>query len=179
LPESAGGVIDSSTTALGDWYVNRLVVDRQPLLLLVSSTSRLAVVTTARDMKSLSKRLPSIVGARLSRLGVNRSAMAREIEASSVVVVARTADRSVLGQMVDFAKMIPFHLPDSGWSEGDLKAVEDRLAETPCRAGGRFEDVIFPRETTIRLLEDRWCAGTGPLGARVTDVALRSGICRS
>jgi hypothetical protein len=59
--------------------------------------------------------------------------MAREIEASSVVVVARTADRSVLGQIVDFAKMIPFHLPDSGWSEGDLKAVEDRLAETPCR----------------------------------------------
>jgi hypothetical protein len=42
LPESAGGVIDSSTTALGDWYVNRLIVDRQPLLLLVSSTSRLA-----------------------------------------------------------------------------------------------------------------------------------------
>jgi hypothetical protein len=160
LPESAGSVIASSTIALGDWYVNRLVVDRQPLLLLVSSNSRLAVVTTARDMKSLSKRLRSIVAARLARLGVNRSAMAREIEASSVVVVARTADRSVLGQMVDFAKMIPFHLPDSGWSEGDLKAVEDCLAETPCRAGGRFEDVICPREATIRLLEDQWCAGT-------------------
>jgi hypothetical protein len=32
-----------SDTALGDWYVNRIVVDRQPLLLLVSSTSLLCL----------------------------------------------------------------------------------------------------------------------------------------
>ena len=31
LPVSAG-TVPESTTALGDWYVNRLVVDRRPLL---------------------------------------------------------------------------------------------------------------------------------------------------
>jgi len=32
----------TSDTALGDWYVNRLIVDRQPLLLLVSAASKWA-----------------------------------------------------------------------------------------------------------------------------------------
>jgi len=150
----------TSTTALGDWYVNRIIVDRQPLLLLVSSKSLLTAVTTARDVKALPRRLASIVGKRLSRLGISQSALASEVEASSVVTVAKTADRSVLGQMVDFAKAIPFYLQESGWDEDDLKVVEDRLAETPCRASGRFEGVIFPREMTVRLLESRWSIGT-------------------
>jgi hypothetical protein len=29
----------ASDTALGDWYVNRITVDRQPLLLVVSSVA--------------------------------------------------------------------------------------------------------------------------------------------
>jgi len=36
-------------TALGDWYVNRLVVGRQPLLLLVSSTSLLPLSLVKRN----------------------------------------------------------------------------------------------------------------------------------
>ncbi|MND01457.1 hypothetical protein D3C83_204580 [compost metagenome] len=62
--------------------------------------------------------------------------------------------------MVDFAKMIPFYVPESGWTESDLRVAEDRLAKTPCRSGGRFEDVIFPRETAVRLLESKWRVGT-------------------
>ena len=71
LPESADAA-PASTTALGDWYVNRIVVDRQPLLLLVSANSLLPAITTARDVKSLPKRLASVVGARLSRLGIDQ-----------------------------------------------------------------------------------------------------------
>jgi hypothetical protein len=159
LPESDGDA-GGSATALGDWYVNRIVVDRQPLLLLMSSLSSIAAITTARDLKSLPRRLASIVGNRLSRLGIDQRALECEVEAMSVVVVARTENRSVLGQMVDFAKMIPFYLPESGWTESDLRIAEDRLAETPCRSGGRFEDVIFPRETSVRLLENKWGVGT-------------------
>src|SRR5512138_2618475 len=155
LPESADAA-PASTTALGDWYVNRIVVDRQPLLLLVSANSLLPAITTARDVKSLPKRLASVVGARLSRLGIDQKILGSETEALSSVAVARTANRSVVGQMVDFAKMLPFYLPKDGWTERDLKVAEDRLAETPCRSGGRFEDVIFPREATIRLLESKW-----------------------
>ncbi len=53
----------ASDNALGDWYVNRLVIDRRPLLLLVSSASRLAIVTPAREVKTLPDRLATIVGA--------------------------------------------------------------------------------------------------------------------
>jgi hypothetical protein len=39
-------------TALGDWYVNRIVVDREPLLLLVSSTSLLPMRVAGRHEAS-------------------------------------------------------------------------------------------------------------------------------
>ena len=37
LPKASSMAV-TSTTALGDWYINRIVVDRHPLLLLVSSS---------------------------------------------------------------------------------------------------------------------------------------------
>src|SRR5947207_1663508 len=58
-----------SDTALGDWYVNRLTVDRRPLLLLVSSRALLPVLIPARYVSGLPLRLADIVGARLHRLG--------------------------------------------------------------------------------------------------------------
>lgn len=157
LPGSAGSSLPS-TTALGDWYVNRIVVDRRPLLLLVSSTSLLSIITPAREVKGLPRRLAAIVEERLRRLRIDKSAIALEIDATSAVAVARTVDRSVTGQMVDFAKAIPLYMPEGGWSEDELKAVEDKLAETPCRAGGPSQNVIFPRETALDLLESRWAA---------------------
>src|SRR2546430_6228640 len=62
-----------SDSALGDWYVNRLVVDRRPLLLVVSSTSLLSLLIPARHVSSLPSQLPTLVGSRLRRLGVERS----------------------------------------------------------------------------------------------------------
>ncbi len=158
LPQSAGDP-PISTAALGDWYVNRIVIDRRPLLLMVSSTSRLPIVTAARDVKSLPHRLPGVLEERLRRLGVSGDCLAREVEAASVVAVSKTIDRSVTGQMVDFAKMLPSYLPELQWDEEDLKFAEDRLEESPCRASLRFEEVIFPRSAAIQLLESKWCPG--------------------
>lgn len=42
-----------SDGALGDWYVNRFVVDRRPLLMIVSSASLLAAIEPARDIRTL------------------------------------------------------------------------------------------------------------------------------
>lgn len=152
----AGSVV--SDTALGDWYVNRLVVDRRPLLLLVSSTSLLSMVVPARDVNGLPQRLSSLIEKRLRRLGINEDALAAELQASSVVTVAKTVDRSVIGQMVDFAKVIPYYLPERAWGEIDIGTVEDRLADTPCRAGGPFHKVIFPRAKAVAALESTWSA---------------------
>lgn len=146
----------ASDTALGDWYVNRIAIARQPMLLLASATSLLSVVVSARDVKDLPDRFAAIVAARLRRLSIDDAVVAAEVEAMSVVVVAKTIDRSVTGQMVDFAKCLPHYLSGGGWTESDLLAAEDKLAEMPCRASGPLDKVIFPRDAARRLLASTW-----------------------
>lgn len=146
----------TSDTALGDWYVNCIVIARQPLLLLVSAKSLFAILTPARDVKGLPERLAEIVAARLRRLDIDDAIVAAEIAAMSVVAVAKTADRSVTGQMVDFAKHLTYYLPENGWSEWDLQAAEGKLEQMPCRASGPFYKVILPRDAALRLLAGTW-----------------------
>lgn len=147
---------DSSDTALGDWYVNRIVIDRQPLLLLVSSGSLLATLVPARDVKNLPKRLRDLVAERLQRLQIDTDVLGGELRAMDTVRVGRTIDRSVTGQMVDFAKAVPHYLPVSEWDASTLRMVEDRLGETPCRSSRRFSEVILPHRAAVRLLTEKW-----------------------
>ncbi len=155
LPESAGAG-DLSETALGDWYLNRFVVDRQPLLLCVSSTSLLSIIAPARKVKTLTDRFPGIVADRLRRLNIDGDLIGSEMTAMQTVRVGRTKDRSVTGQMVDFAKEILSYLPIGAWDTIDLRLAEDRLALTPCRASRGFEEVIYPQKTAVRLLREKW-----------------------
>lgn len=145
-----------SDTALGDWYVNRVVVDRQPLLILLSSASLLSIVAPARRLKSLPTELPSMVSLRLAQLGVSPDLRQSEIDAMDVVKVAPTIDRSVLGTMVDFAKVLPLMLSPDGWDGRDLREAEIRFAETPCRSSGPESDVLFPGRAAHQLLESKW-----------------------
>ena len=147
---------DASDTALGDWYVNRIVVDRQPLLLLVSSLSLLALLAPARDVRALPSRLGTMVSHRLRRFGIRSELIEAELTAMDPVLIGPTRDRSVLGSMVDFAKHIPFYLEVGGWDTTTLPFVEARLAETPCRVTGRFEDTIFPDRVAPQLIQERW-----------------------
>ena len=146
----------SSDTALGDWYVNRIIVNRQPLLLMVSSTSLLPILIPAREVRDLPRKLASIVEGRLRRYGINDPLINAEIRAMAPVAIAPTADRSVLGIMVDFAKLVPFHLEVGRLDEVALQIVEDFLAENPCHAGRSAEHVIFPREKAPELLRAKW-----------------------
>jgi len=146
----------ASDTALGDWYVNRLVVDRHPLLLLVSSKSLLSLLVPARDVRALPDYLPSLIGSRLRRLGVGEELIGAELAAMTPVVVAPAVDRSVMGTVVDFAKNIPYYLEIGGWDDSTLPFVEARLAETPCHAARRFEEVVFPQVDAPKLLAQRW-----------------------
>ena len=148
-----------SDTALGDWYVNRIVVDRRPLLILVSSTSLIPLLVPAREVRELPQRLPSLVENLLRRHGVAGSIIEAEKDAMIPVIIGPTLDRSVLGIMVDFAKAVPYHLEPGRWDQTSLPDVEDRLAETPCHAGRRFSEVIFPHMKMPEVLHARW--GTG------------------
>ena len=157
LPSSAEPA-QPSDTALGDWFVTRLVVDRRPLLLLVSSKSLLAVLMPARNVRALPGELAAVIGARLRRLGVRDELIRAEIAAMTPVVIAPTNDRSVMGTVIDFVKNIPYSLEIGGWDDTTLPFVEARLAETPCHAARRFEEVIFPEQDAPRLLEEMWHA---------------------
>lgn len=147
----------SADTALGDWYVKRMVVDRIPLLLLVSSTTLLPLVLRARNVRSLPERLPDLVGERLRRLGVPMQFVNAEVAAMRPVEVGKTVDRSVLGVLVDFGKLLYHILPDV-WNEHDFRQMESRLAETPCFAGRSFDEVVVPRAKAPELLLARWGA---------------------
>ena len=72
------------------------------------------------------------------------------------VAVDATVDRSVVGIMADFAKSVPHYLKPGAWDESTLLVVEARLAETPCHAGKRFEDVVFPERKVPEFLLARW-----------------------
>jgi hypothetical protein len=157
LPESAEPGA-ASDTALGDWYVKRFVVDRRPLLLLVSARSLLPIVTPAREVRCLPRRLPSLVASRLRQLEIRAPLIDAECAAMEPVTIGRTIDRSVTGIMVDFAKCAPSFLEPHGWDDSSLDAVEDLLAETPCYASRPFEEVIFPDKRTPELLTEKWHA---------------------
>jgi hypothetical protein len=159
LPLSATGA-ETSEAALGDWYVNRIVVNRQPLLLLVSSKSRLPMLAPARNVKELPERLPEMIRDRISRLGLASSIVDAEVEASRLVLVGKTIDRSITGQMVDFAKAVPYYVPEAGWNDAALRMVEERLAETPCLASRPFDQVVFPDKAAARILTKAWPASS-------------------
>jgi hypothetical protein len=153
-----------SATALGDWYANRIVVDRQPILLLVSAKSLLAALVPANNVREFPGRLSGVVAERLRRLGVDKRLVDSEVLAMDSVVVAKTCDRSVLGTMNDFGKAIPFYLAHRYWGESSLRTVEARLAETPCRVTKRLSDCIFPDKKADELLVEKW-SGTESTGA--------------
>lgn len=123
---------EESDAALGDWYVNRVVVGRNPLLVLISSMSYLPIVIRARDVRSLPARLPDLVDGRLRRLGgVTRDQVEAERAAMAPVRVAKTADRSVVGILVDFGRHLPYHLDTGAVDNTMLQLAEQRLQRIP------------------------------------------------
>ena len=155
LPSQADEQV-ASDNALGDWYVNRVVVDRRPLLLFVSSRSLLAMIAPARDLRRLPERLADMVAARLRRLGIDEQFIEPELSAMASVAIGRTRDRSVTGTMVEFAKELPYFLPSDGWDDTDLLYAEGQFSERPCLCGRTARETIWPRERTVQLLVEQW-----------------------
>jgi hypothetical protein len=111
--------------------------------------------------------LPELVRGRLERLGVPADFINPELDAMSPVTVAPTASRALLGSLVEYAKEVPYYLPIGGWDLADLPAIEEKLAERPCRCGNRFT-VIFPNQSAQDLLFARWKAHVFEMNSRPT-----------
>ena len=157
LPQSEGE-LGASHNARGDWYVNRMVIDRRPLLLIVSSKSLLAIVTPARDVRTLPAVWLKSSGSASSVSQLAGPSWPLRSKPPDTSASEKTIDRSVTGQLVDFAKALPYYLPIDGWDEATLRAAEEKLAETPCRSSRRFAEVIRPSRTAVQLLTAAWPA---------------------
>ena len=139
------------TTALGDWYVNLLHVGKTQLVLCTSDRSLLSVVLPARRLKmELHPRLCGAVGELLSHLKVPNNQITRELAEMETATLTRTASRSVLGSMNDFAILIDAAFRVRPPSSFGALSVE--LAGVPCGPLRPGQDLGFPDRVARRLL---------------------------
>jgi hypothetical protein len=141
------------TTALGNWYVNILFFHRRQILLFVSDRSRLAVVTPAKETRSLAVHLSSHLSPLLRRLRAEPEWIEAEIHQMKEVIYAKTRNRSILGTMSEFKIQIEAILEDVA----DMDSLE--IALTLCDVLMGPPPYRYPKEVAIDLLREKY--GTG------------------
>ena len=104
----------------------------------------LPAVITGRDVRTFPDRLAAQVVAMLEAYGVPAEAVAREREAMRDVVYAGTDDRSNVGVLTEFQRLLTFD--PSELSELSLLDLSLRLAATPIVARD-----TFPVDATCKL----------------------------
>ena len=124
-------LLPSPTTILGDWCATVLFW-RPQVALLVNERTLLPVLMPLAPAATLVSRIPEQVASILERHRVDQSVIARELSAMSEVSVAKTANRSVVGTMNEFAFLAEAYRYRSETT--DLSALSMRLAKTPCGA---------------------------------------------
>lgn len=153
----------ASTTALGDWYAHRLIIERQHLAICVSARSRLCVLTPARDLDGLPMRLYYSLVDLLRALDVSLNALPeeaitrerREMAEMQWGLTTGTAEgRSVLGTINDYGRALRY-----GGLEGrDLAAWNLHFSKWICGPLGN----TYPREAAARLLREALADNTLP-----------------
>ena len=131
LTQAGSGPEPAPTTALGDWYANRLNLGRHRLILCTNERSLLSVVVPAKNLPQLPARLVTAVGRLFMRIGVPPRSRGPSCKPCRKCALGRRAAGSVLGSMNDFVYQV-----DAEFSEGEevvyLDEVDLRLSEVPC-----------------------------------------------
>jgi len=118
-----------STAPLGDWYANALFW-RPQVVLFVNAQTLLPVLVPLAPASTVVSRLPAAFGDLARWLGVGQASLDRELAAMADHALAKTASRSVLGVMNEFAHMAEQHRAERGTL--DLLEVSLWLAQMPC-----------------------------------------------
>jgi hypothetical protein len=120
-----------TTAALGNWYATALFW-KPHVALLVNERTLLPVLIALAPAATLTARFTDYLATILAEHGVNQKFITTEVAAMSEVSMAKTANRSVVGTMNEFAFLA------EGYREHmettDLVALAMRLADTPCGA---------------------------------------------
>jgi hypothetical protein len=132
----------ASTTKLGDWAANVVIVHRERLVLAVSYATLLPVLLPMASATTLLSRFPGVVGQTLRALGVGRHTVATEVAAMAEWTVTGPGDGRILGSVADFTRLLNTHLDGR-----PLLDVALRMAEVPCDRLG----MARPRDETLRV----------------------------
>ena len=119
---------------------------RQSLVLATSEKSLLPLLIPARDLDQLPGHLIRALVERIQRMGLPDTVSQQEISRMDPFFYGKTASRSVLGSMNDFAENLKFtHHINENWSLVDMM---DQLGDMPCRP----LDWKYPSEKAQELL---------------------------
>jgi hypothetical protein len=133
-----GEPVTEPDTVLGNWYATALMW-RPQAALFVNELTRLPVFVPLAPAKGVGRRIGSQVGRVLEAIGTDLDAAIREAAAMEHVTWAKTASRSVIGSMNEFAYLAEAHLAHE---RTDLFDLSVRLAATPC--GPLYATYTFP-----------------------------------
>lgn len=118
------------TTALGNWYANALLWKPQHVALFVNERTLLPVIVPLAPARSVGDRLGESLRTLLLALNVDREFIEAELGEMHAYNYAKTASRSVLGMVNDFAHLAEHYL----WhrQDADLMSTSLWLSHTPC-----------------------------------------------
>jgi hypothetical protein len=127
--DEAGVTLMPSTTRLGDWYANLHLQHRRAWLLAVSAETLLPVLMPLAGKAPRHERFNAAVDEMMRICGVAPEVRARELaEMREPPVIARTADRSAVASLSQFAFDLRF-----AW-EGDPALPPEALTSTLARS---------------------------------------------
>lgn len=133
---------------LGDWYANALFW-RPQVALFVNERTLLPVFVPLAPARTVIERFPAEFSKVAHRLGVDGAALDAKLQLMSNWALARTASRSTVGTMNEFAHMAERYR----WmhDEVDLVELATTLAHTPCRVSSPGE-ALWSDESLRSLL---------------------------
>jgi hypothetical protein len=147
-PVVPAAALQPSTTILGAWYVTVLFWQPQ-VALFVNEPTRLPLLVPLAPGTSVIARMPQTAATVFADLGIDEQLIDRELTEMSTHQLTKTASRSVLGTMNDFAYLADAHRgPDQST---DLIELSLRLARTPC--GPLYRSQVSPDREIIAYLD--------------------------
>jgi hypothetical protein len=141
----------ASTTVLGDWYATVLFW-KPHVALFVNEPTLLPVLVPLAPARTLLGRFPACVERALSLQGLSGSFISAEVDAMRQTSLAKTANRSVVGMLNEFAFLAGQWRTDTG----DLPDLSLRLSDVPC--GPLVRTHTFPRHAVAAAV-DEWILG--------------------
>ncbi len=136
---------EGSTTILGDWYANDIVLGRRHLILCVSSKTRLSVVMDAAPYAYFPERLEDSVRLVLESIGIERSLVDLELSEMALYKLQKASDRSITGTLTESAKILR-HYQAVGHIPAEELEISAILNKVP---SGKIQE-CYPKDEALK-----------------------------